>query len=74
MRLTAIHKPSDELIEIFGVREIVEADGIYYISGENDPRSITMKPLTVMHNGDILFKAYRIELADRLYYNIELFR
>jgi hypothetical protein len=72
MRITAIHKPSAKIIEILGVHEIGEKDGTYYITGEYDPRSMTMTPLTVMHGGDILFKASKIELDDRVYYSIEV--
>lgn len=72
MRLTAIHKSSVKAIEILGVHEISEKDGIYYIAGGHDPGSMTMGSLTVMYGGDILFKARKIELDDKAYYSIEL--
>lgn len=72
MRLTATHKPSAKAIEILGVHGITEQDGIYYIEGEYEPRCGTIKPLTVMHGGSILFKARNIELDDRVFYSLEL--
>jgi len=72
MRLTAIPKATDALLEISGVHEIVEKDGTYYISGEYDPRSITAKPLTIIYDGSIMFKAYKLELDDKAYYSIEV--
>ena len=72
MRLVAIPKATKEILEIAGVHEIVEKDGTYYISGEYDPASITSKPLTIIYDGSIRFKAYKLELDDRLYYSIEV--
>lgn len=74
MRLTAIPKATDGLLEISGVHEIVEKDGIYYISGEYDPRALTAKPLTIIYDGAVMFRTYKMELDDRLYYSIELFK
>lgn len=72
MRIVAIHKSTHNTVEILGVQEIAERDGIYYISGEFDPRSITSKPLTVMCGSTMLFKTSKMELDDRMYYSIEL--
>ena len=72
MRLIVIRKPSAKIIEILGVHEIGEKDGTYYITGEYDPRTMTIGLLTVMHGETILFKTSKIELDDRLYYSIEV--
>ena len=73
MRLTAIHKLTDALLEISGIHEIGEKDGIYYLTGEYDPRTMKMTPLTVIYDGAIFFKTSKIELDDKLYYSLELF-
>jgi hypothetical protein len=72
MRLIAIHKSSAKIIEILGVSGITEKDGIYYISGVFDAKSIMSEPLTVMHGGTVLFRARNIELDGRVYTSVEL--
>lgn len=46
MRLSAIDKLTDELVEIKGVSEIHEDNFTYYISGKYDPRCLTTDLLT----------------------------
>lgn len=72
MRITATHKTSAKTIEILGVSEILERDGIYYISGKYNPKCAESEPLTIMYGGSILFRAKNVELADVAYYAIEL--
>lgn len=72
MTLSAIRISTMDTITISKISEIHEENGIYYISGDYNPRCMSSVPVTLVLNGDIILKAYKIELDIRQYQNIKL--